>query len=210
MGRRRSPIDDRAVLDSAIALVDRDGIDALTLAAVAGRLGVTQPALYRHIGGFDDLLARLALAGRRELLARVNDAAVGRAGVDAVRLVAGAWRAFAAEHPGLYAATDRSPLAGDEENEAAAAAIVNVLTRVIEGFGLGPVEAQHAAWAMRSALHGFASLELASGNPESLDLDATYQRLVSLFVAGLENWGDLEKGDDRARRKTSRSRARQG
>jgi hypothetical protein len=59
-----------------------------------------------------------------------------------------------------------------------------------------------AAWAVRSALHGFAALEITAGNPASLDLDATFRRLVSLFVAGLENW------DDVARRPVPRSAKR--
>lgn len=172
----------------AVQVLERDGIDAISLARVAQHLGVTQPALYRHVGGADALLARLALLGRTQLLARLTDAAVGRAGDDAVHATASAWRAFATAHPGLYAATDRSRLAGDTQNEAAAAAIVRVLSQVIRSYGLEDAPAEQAAWSLRSALHGFVALEADGGYPSTLDIDATFDRLVDLLVAGLRRW----------------------
>ena len=175
----------------AVTVLESDGIERLSLAAVAQRLGVTQPALYRHIDSYDELLRALALVGRERLLDALTEAAIGRSGPDAIHAVATAWRSFVREHPSLYAVTDRSPLAGDERNEAASRAIVHLLTRVIDGFGLSAVEAERAAWAVRSALHGFADLERQSGHPASLPLDDTFERLVSLLTAGLGRWDDL-------------------
>jgi hypothetical protein len=63
-----------------------------------------------------------------------------------------------------------------------------VLTRVVEGYGLTDPEAERAAWALRSALHGFVALETYSGNPTSLELDATFDRLVALLIGGLQRW----------------------
>lgn len=189
--RRTGTLDETTVVAMAVEVLEAEGIDRLSLAAVAQRLGVTQPALYRHVGGYDELLRALALVGRERLLADLTDAAVGRSGPEALRAVAAAWRAFVREHPALYAATDRSPLAGDERNEAASRAIVHLLTRVIDGFGLDAVEAERAAWAVRSALHGFADLERQSGHPASVPLDDTFDRLVALVAAGLAHWDDL-------------------
>jgi hypothetical protein len=41
---------------------------------------------------------------------------------------------------------------------------------------------------LRSALHGFVALETYSGNPTSLELDATFDRLVALLIGGLQRW----------------------
>jgi AcrR family transcriptional regulator len=188
------------IVEAAAELVDLEGIERLTLGRIADRLGVTQPALYRHVDGVDDLLRRLALAARRRLLAALRDAAVGRSGDLAVREVATAWRLFVNGHPGLYAATDRSPLAGDPENESAVADIVDLLTRIIEGYGLAERDARDAAWALRSALHGFSTLEVTSGNPASLELDEAFDRLVSLLTTGFEAWPPLTIAGRRDRR----------
>src|SRR5688500_5526160 len=101
---RSGPLDRTTVVELAVRVLEDDGIDQLSLVRVATRLGVTQPARYRHVGSFDELLRLLALAGRRQLLDAITNAAIGRAGDDALHAVATAWRAFAMQHPGLYAA----------------------------------------------------------------------------------------------------------
>jgi AcrR family transcriptional regulator len=55
-----STLDRRAILAAAIELGDEAGLQAVTVRGVADRLQVTPMALYRHIGGKDDLLDQLA------------------------------------------------------------------------------------------------------------------------------------------------------
>ena len=45
----RRTLDTGQVVDCAAELADADGLDAVTLTRVAERLGVRQPALYRHV-----------------------------------------------------------------------------------------------------------------------------------------------------------------
>jgi AcrR family transcriptional regulator len=198
---RASPaprLDTDVIVDTAAALVDADGIDSLSLSAVAARLGVTQPALYRHVENADDLLRRVALHARLELLATISDAAIARSGPDALDAVAAAWRAYATSHPDRYAATDRSPLAGDTENEAVVERIVDVISRVVGGFGLDDPDARQGAWAVRSALHGFVILEAETGNPQRLELDAAFAHMIDLLAAGFRNQALEESGPPRA------------
>jgi AcrR family transcriptional regulator len=186
-------LDRATVVATAADLVDEAGLDALNLAAVAARLGVTQPALYRHVDSADDLTRRLALLARQRLLDALRDAAAGRAADDALTAVASAWRTFVQRHPGLYAATDRTPLADDPENEAAVERIVSLITQLLRGFTLSEADARQAAWSVRSALHGFVSLEAGSGNPSSLELDRAFEQLLSLLIAGLHEWTRLTR-----------------
>lgn len=55
MARPRQ-IDRVAVLRASLAVADERGVDALTMQAVAERLGVTPMALYRHVENKQDLL----------------------------------------------------------------------------------------------------------------------------------------------------------
>ncbi|MGH7331286.1 MAG: TetR/AcrR family transcriptional regulator [Candidatus Rokuibacteriota bacterium] len=57
----------RALLDSALALVEREGAEALTLRAAARRAGVSQAAPYRHFQDKDALLAAVAEEGFRAM-----------------------------------------------------------------------------------------------------------------------------------------------
>lgn len=57
-GGRPSKFDVHDVLDAALRCIRSDGLDALTIRAVAAEMGSSPTALYRHIEGSDDLVAR--------------------------------------------------------------------------------------------------------------------------------------------------------
>src|SRR5437764_4470823 len=55
--RGRPPtIDREAVLDTAIRLLDTEGVEALTMRRLASELGVSTMTPYRHVGSKDELL----------------------------------------------------------------------------------------------------------------------------------------------------------
>jgi AcrR family transcriptional regulator len=181
----RAGLDEEAVVAAAEALADAEGLEALTLARLARQLGVRPPSLYVHIGGLDDLRARLGAHGARRLATALGAAAAGRARTDALTAVAAAYREYAREHPGTYAALQRPPDAADADATAAATAAVDVVRATLRGYGLEDDEAIHAARIVRAALHGFASLETAGGFGIPLDVDETFARLVAVLDAGL-------------------------
>ncbi len=173
------------VISTAAQIADAEGLDKLTLTRVAGVLGVRQPALYRHVGGFDDLLRSLSLRGREVLAQRLTDSAVGLSGDDSVAAVGHAWRQTVRDHPGLYAATDRYPCAGDPELEAAVERVLAVLGQALRGYDLSDVHRVHAARTLRSAFHGFSHLESGDGHPLPHDPEDTFGHLVELLCAGI-------------------------
>lgn len=181
MSDLRTELSQDAVIDAALTLVETDGLDAVTGASIAGLLGVTQPALYRHVENMDEIWRGLGLVGRSRLAEALTEAAVGRSGADAVIAVASAWRNFAISNPALYAATDRYPCAGDPELEAAVEQVVAVLAMALRGYGLDDDSSIDAARMLRSFLHGFVHLELGDGHPHALDNDASFDRIVTLL-----------------------------
>ena len=86
----------RSIAAAGIAVADADGVDAVTMAAVAGRLGYSTMALYRHVESREDLLVVMAdealgpppdLGRRRTWRSRISEWAVAEAG----RLLAHPW-----------------------------------------------------------------------------------------------------------------------
>lgn len=55
-GAGRTALDRRRVLGAAVAFIDENGIDALTMRRLGAYLGVEGMALYRHVSGRDGLL----------------------------------------------------------------------------------------------------------------------------------------------------------
>ena len=122
----------------------------------------------------------------RELTAALRDAAVGRAGADALAATARAYRAYAHAHPGLYAATrGRAGARRPRAPGGRAARRVEVVYAVLRAWDLDGDEAVHAARAFRSAVHGFVALEAAGGFGIPVDLDESFDRLVATLADGL-------------------------
>jgi AcrR family transcriptional regulator len=181
----RMGLDAARVVEAAADIADAEGLEAVTLARVAGALGVRAPSLYNHVDGHGEVLRAIAVLAVRELAAALREAAVGRSGAQALTVAARAYRAYARAHPGRYAATLAAPTRGDEEHRAAASEAVDVLLAVLRAWDLEGDDAIHAVRAFRSALHGFVTLEAADGFGMAVDVDASFERLVATLAGGL-------------------------
>lgn len=172
-------------------LADRDGFPAVTLAGIAGELGVSVPSLYRHVDGLDDVRRLLAVQSTFELGTIVTNAAVGRATRDALDSMCDAYRRFGHEHPGRYEATVRAPSPGDSDHRVAAESVVAPVLAVIAGYGLADDQRVHAARMVRSALHGFLHLELSGGFGLPDSVDESFRQLVASVDCALAAWPAL-------------------
>ncbi|HVX30552.1 MAG TPA: WHG domain-containing protein [Nitrolancea sp.] len=176
-----------AVIQAAAELLDECAGSELKLSDLAARLGVRVPSLYNHVDGADDLKAGVALYGLEELRDRLANAAIGRAGEDALLAIASAYRSFAKERPGLYTPTLRAPAPDDTARIAASDEIIMILRRVLEPFDLSDEDTIHVIRGLRSLLHGFVSLELAGGFGIPLDVDESFHRLIRVYLDGLRD-----------------------
>ncbi len=177
---------DRATVTLAAGIIaDEFGIESVTLAAVAERLGVRIPSLYNHVAGLSDLRQAMAVLAAELLAEHVRRAAVGRSGDAAVIAIMDAYRAFAHAHPGLYRAVLRAPDAEETRLIAASQDVLDILLRVIESFGLRDGEAIHAVRGLRSAVHGFVDLEVVGGFGMPLDRDESFGWLTRTLIQGL-------------------------
>jgi AcrR family transcriptional regulator len=191
---KRVGIDRDAVVRAAAKIADDEGWDALTLARVAGKLRVRSPSLYNHVGGLEALRRELKLLVMRELNTALTRATIGKSRDDAVRALAVAYRAFVKRHPGTYAATMVAAPNNDPAVEAAAGHIVETCLSVLSGYGLDRREGIHAIRAMRSAVHGFAALEIAGGFGIPLDVDKSFDWLVGSLLKGLSSSSLIASG----------------
>jgi AcrR family transcriptional regulator len=197
------PVVGRAAAD----LADEIGFERLTLAALASRLGVAVPSLYKHVPGLDALRRDIAILALGELADRISVAVEAVAGTDragdagpqtgaaaepgpagasaALRAMAAAYRAYATDHPGRYAATVRAAEPDDAAHGAAAGHVLDIVFDLLRERGLAGDAAIDATRSLRAGLHGFISLEAAGGFGMPRDVDRSFDRLVSILDAGL-------------------------
>jgi AcrR family transcriptional regulator len=186
-GRPKLALTREAVVAAAAEIADRDGPGALTLAALAANLGIKPPSLFNHVDGLASLKRELALLAARKLGDALADAAIGKSNDDAVRAMARAYRRFAKQHSGIYAETLRAPNPKDREMSAVSDRVLEVCLKILGGYGLDRRASLHAVRAMRSIVHGFASLEAAGGFGIPMSIDESFDWLLDTFIAGLRN-----------------------
>jgi AcrR family transcriptional regulator len=95
----------RLITDTARKLAETEGWEAVTTRRLSTEIEYSQPVLYKHFSGMDDIAAAVAIDGFGELaeaLVRArSDAATPER---ALRQIAHAYLDFARENPALYAA----------------------------------------------------------------------------------------------------------
>jgi AcrR family transcriptional regulator len=205
---RRPGLSPDVVLAEAARLADAGGFDQLSLAELAGRFHIKPPSLYNHIESLEALKRGLAIMALREMTDSLGKAAVGRSRDDAVRYLAGAYREFVKKHPGLYQATQRAVGASDPEMNRASDEVINVCLAVLRGYGLDRRGALHALRGLRSAVHGFATLEAVGGFGIPLSIDESFAWLVECFIRGI-NAAAAPREDRNERGKSSRAHAKE-
>ncbi|MEU6817974.1 TetR-like C-terminal domain-containing protein [Streptomyces sp. NPDC046860] len=173
---------------AAAELADEAGFERVTLSALARRFGVKDASLYSHVRNLNDLRTRLALYAGGELIDRIAAAVAGRAGRDALTAFAGAYRAYALEHPGRYAATqiriDQSLVA----DSPALRRTAEITYGMLRAYGLAEPDLTDAVRLLRSTFHGYCVLESAGGFGAGRPVDASWDKGVEALHRALEHW----------------------
>jgi AcrR family transcriptional regulator len=174
------------VVTAAAGLVDEIGYQELTMGLLAQRLGVRSPSLYKHVDGLADLQHRIATLAMTELGEAARDAMQGRAGIDALRALLTATRAYVTAHPGRYTATVGAEFTGpDDPLLTASARVLASIAAVLRGYGIGDDEMDHAIRTIRCTIHGFAALQASNGFQWSGDPDESFDWMIRFIDGGL-------------------------
>lgn len=151
----------QALVEAAVARLETDGVEALSLRDLARDVGVNHRAVYRHFPDKLSLLARVAEQGWRRIERRVKRQSAGKPAGEQRLVAAGVgFFLFARNHPNLFAL-----LAGPRINLKGAfpgleAAIVDTMVLFRDPFiesGLEPELARVRTAVFLSALQGITT-----------------------------------------------------
>jgi AcrR family transcriptional regulator len=166
------------------ALLESGGLDALTMQAVAERVGIRAPSLYKHVRDRAALLAAVADTVLDELGAIMAPPALHSDPAAGMRSAAMAFRAFAMAHPRtyeiLFANLPDGARGSPDRNAAAVAPVLMLAERMV-----GPEQALEAARLVTAFAHGFISMELAGAFRLGGDLDTAFRYGVDVLVESM-------------------------
>ena len=161
------------IVDAGCGILESGGPSKLTMQAVAERVGVRAPSLYKRVRDRDALLTLVAEATAKELTARL-------AATDgSLAALARAYRAFARDRPEGF----RLMFAVDGAAESMAQASEPVLraTRDL----VGEDAALDAARLVTAWATGFVNMELSGSFRFAGDLDQAFEYGLERLAAGL-------------------------
>jgi AcrR family transcriptional regulator len=134
----------------AIALIEREGPEALSMRRLGGRLGVEAMALYHHFASRDELLTAIA----DQLLAPLDGLEPTEDWSEACRRFATALRNVAVEHPATFRLVGLQPF-----DSSSALRPVERLLQVLVVRGFSPARALAIYRAIVSYARGYALAE---------------------------------------------------
>jgi len=175
------PTPDRTSLDAIVTaardLLEAEGLAALTMNAVAQRVGVRAPSLYKRVESRDRLIQLVAEATLTDLADRLSEER-------SVATIVNEFRAFGRERPAAFqlvlTPASGTPLADDSFRFVASEAILR---------GAGELAGEeHALEAARTVVAwatGFISMELNGSFQLGGDVDAAWSYGVERIVAAI-------------------------
>ncbi len=187
------------VVAAALQIVDRDGLDCLTMRALGRELGVDPMAVYHWVPSKDDLLGLIVEAVYREI---PLDASLLPAGDWQERFgyAAGVFRETLRRHPHALPVMATRPPSG---SSLAALKPSEFAIGILREAGFAPAVAMQAVTAMATLVIGFVLAEV--GLPPGAESDVSEQQRAALleqmtpeeFPNILEALGIMEFDSDR-------------
>jgi AcrR family transcriptional regulator len=182
------PTPDRTSLDEIIQagrdILESDGLARLTMQAVADRVGVRAPSLYKRVASRDDLIGYIAEANVHDLTERLTAAVAGADSRADLAELARAFRAFAHERPAGFRLIFAS---GPEASRPSPASIVEASAPILGVCAelVGPENALEAARLVTAWANGFVSMELAGAFNLGGDVDRAFEFGISHLAGTL-------------------------
>lgn len=141
----RAPLTRARVLAAAVALTDRDGLDALTMRALGAELAVSAMSLYKHVADKDAILDGIV----ERVLAEMAVPPVDADWQQAVRVRATSSREVLSRHSWAIGLIESRGTMGP-----AALRQVDAMLGCLRAAGFGIADAAHALWLLDGFVYG--------------------------------------------------------
>jgi AcrR family transcriptional regulator len=187
-----------ALIDGACQQIEQEGAIALNLSKLAQKIGVSQPAVYRHFPNKQAIAISVAQRGFEQLAAALQKSTqkVESDAFESIRAIAQAYVEFALNHPEIarlmFSMKERvtEPVL-QNASKAAAVPLFRLVETAKQGDRLRNHDIEQAVRIMWAAIHGLAMLLMdeqipsVTQSPDALSehIEATARALhIGLFV----------------------------
>ncbi len=185
------------LLQTALEMIDTDGLDSITLRDLTQRLGTSRTAVYRHFASKEALILGVIEKGYEHLNLLFTPIFEDRTHSVAERFGAmgRAYLDFAIEHPNLYRLLfgemyrkEREEICDykDETQATGLYALIGLLSEAQEEGIIAQVNPLIQAAMVWASIHGLASLLIDGHLMMSDNMEAIYEYSIGVLLKGLQ------------------------
>lgn len=173
------------IITTAAEMIEADGVDALSLAKLAGALGVKAPSLYRYYNGKAVLLREINTLTRKQINAAVLEAAAAAGDSPRARLtaMAYAYRENALTRPAAYGLAYTNTIDALRVSEDVVAELWASLGPITAEY-VGEAEAMACINGLWALSHGYVMLEICDNLRHDDDPAAVFARITDAYLDG--------------------------
>ena len=173
-----------AIVAAARAILESDGLPAVTMSRVAAAVGVRAPSLYKRVANRDELIRTVSEDVLKDLSRAIGRATETDDPAADLRTAANSYRDFVLHNPNGYRLLFADLPAAARPDPATVAASGVPIVRAMAHL-IGEPKALEGARTMVAWAHGFVSMELAGGFRLGGDVDAAYAFGIAALLAGV-------------------------
>ncbi len=182
------------ILEAALQIVMENGVEALSIREIAGRIDYSPSGLYEYFASKEEIIEELVNEGFVRLSARMEHGIRGETALSRLQEAGTVYMQFALQEPQIYLMMFNHkpfspfPLTEVEQNTAYYQLLQILEAGLLSGefrlaSGAGARELAYASWSL---MHGLSMLRLTLMSKLTEDIDSIHERAFQAFVEQLK------------------------
>jgi len=151
----RKNLNEEMIVDVAIKLIEETGYKEFTMRDLAARLDIKASSLYNHVYGIAEIKSAIGSRASKMLNTALAESVKGKERDEAVKAATRTYRAFAKEHPELYATIIEMPMNDENMPFSECPYSLQPLANVIGDYNITKDTLINYFRSLMSAIHGF-------------------------------------------------------
>ena len=183
----KSNVSNELIIETSASIVNRIGLENLSLKTIAEELNIKSPSLYNHVSSLEEIKQNLMIYGWKQVEEEIIDSAIGVSGYDALKNMCNAFYDYATNNKGVFTAMLWYNKYESEELENVTTKLFNIIFKVMKSLNITDDNINHIIRTLRGFLEGFALLvnNNAFGNP--ISIKESFDLSLEIIINGIKS-----------------------
>ncbi len=189
----KNNISKQFIIEISAKLVNKVGLDNLSLKMIAEELNIKSPSLYNYFSGLKDIKKNLMFYGWEQLEDKMIDSAVGVSGYEALKNMCYASYDYAINNIGIFEAMLWYNKYDDEKTIKVTKRLYELMFKVASTLNISEKNTRHIIRTMRSFLEGFVLLIKNNSFGNAIPIDESFDISIEILINGIKSLEDKKE-----------------